>query len=129
MEATFGWLLAIIGTSWGAFSTCLNVVKFLNELRNQVFLGKIGSNEITPTHRRRIYLDWIGSCFIYVGMGLAYSVVLFVIPFFLDSDQKWTVGIVSWIFAIAVFSYTMGAFAYSMIFERRELKDVVDSAK
>jgi hypothetical protein len=103
MENTTLLLLAVVGTTWTAFNTSLNTAKYLNELRDQILIGKVGGNDISLSHRRTIFNDWFGSVIFYSIMGVSCAVAISLVPFLVKSDQRSVISAICWIFAAVVF--------------------------
>jgi hypothetical protein len=114
-------LLAVVGATWTAFNTSLATVKYLNELRDQVLIGKIGGNEISLLHRQTIYSDWFGTAIIYAMISVSYAVAIFLVPWLVKPEQRRVMSTICTIFAAVVLLGTTIPFCLALVTERPQM--------
>jgi hypothetical protein len=77
--------LAIIfglgAATWAAFKNLGDAAKQLNDMRNVILVGKIGSDDLTREHKKLILEnDWIPGEIAAVSMSIAYGIIILLIP-------------------------------------------------
>lgn len=77
-------LVTIFGlgaATWAAFKNLGDAAKQLNDIRNTILIGKIGSDVLTPEHKKLILEnDRVPGEVAAVSMSIAYGLIIFLIP-------------------------------------------------
>jgi len=125
----FKLLLTVIGAIWVAFQVNTNFVIYLNALRDQVLLGKVGGEAIeTAHHHWLLFFDWCGNAFVYTLVNSFFGVVIFTAPKAIRSANKhfnWT----CWILGGWLVFGTVIPFCLGMILEGPVLYNAVATAE
>jgi hypothetical protein len=94
-------LLAVAGALWGAFNVLLSTQKQLNDMRNVMVIGKVGSDPVSlPFRRHMLHNDWIPAWLVVSLLSFAFGLMVLLAPL-LALEEKRT-GLL-WFFCI-VFS-------------------------
>ena len=47
-----------LGAFWASFNALVAAAKYVNQVREQVAIGKVDNNELAPDHRHAMFIDW-----------------------------------------------------------------------
>jgi hypothetical protein len=82
-------LLAVAGALWAAFNVLISTQKQLNDMRNVIVIGKVGSDPVSVQFRRHMLNnDWIPAWLAVSLLSFVFGLMILVAPLLAPEEKR-----------------------------------------
>ena len=82
-------LLAVAGALWGAFNVLASTQKQLNDMRNVIVIGKVGSDPVSLQFRKHMLNnDWVPGWLLVSLLSFAFGLMILLAPLLAPEDKR-----------------------------------------